>query len=243
VPVDDLARMLEAALLRPWALSADIDALCDGAVEARSAAVVVLPVWVARARDRLAGAPVALCAAIAYPFGADSTRAKAAGVEQALRDGADEVEVVACVPALVAGDVSAARHELRALVDIVRARNATARRAHLVRAVLETCYLDDAGKRAAALAAAMAGCDSVVTTTGAGTGGATPHDVALLRGALPAEVGVKAAGTVRSLADVAALIAAGAARVAVASPLAVLAEAREGPAPSPGTGSGSRRLQ
>ena len=226
--VDSLARALEAALLRPSALPAEIDALCNEAVEARSAAVVVLPVWVARARDRIAGAPVALCAAIAYPFGADSTRAKAAGVEQALRDGADEVEVVASVPALVAGDVSAARDELRALVDLVHARSATSRRAALVRAVLETCYLDDARKRAAAHAAAEAGCDSVVTTTGAGPGGATPHDVSLLRAALPLEISVKAAGTVRSLADVAALIAAGAARVAVASPLAVLAEARRG---------------
>src|SRR5262245_12788290 len=99
----DIAKALESTLLRATARASDIDALCDAASGEHCAAVVVLPVWVARAHERLAGRDVRVCAAISYPFGAETGHAKLAAVEQAIRDGADEVEVVAALHALVAG--------------------------------------------------------------------------------------------------------------------------------------------
>ncbi len=122
----DIAKALEATLLRVTARGTDIDALCDGAAAEHCAAVVVFPVWVARAKARLAGRDVRVCAAISYPFGAETVPAKLAAVEQAIRDGADEVEVVAALPALVAGDHAAARDELAAVSRLASLRRAAA---------------------------------------------------------------------------------------------------------------------
>jgi deoxyribose-phosphate aldolase len=209
----DIAKALEATQLRVTASGSDIDALCDGAAAEHCAAVVVFPVWVARAKQRLAGRDVRVCAAISYPFGAETVQAKLAAVEQAIRDGADEVEVVAALHALAAGDRATARDELAAITRLASLRRAGGGRAMTVKAVIETCYLDPVGIKAAGAAMVDAGVDFVVTSTGMGPEGATEPGVALLRGSLPPTVQVKAAGGILSLADAEGMLRAGAARL------------------------------
>jgi deoxyribose-phosphate aldolase len=225
----DIAKAFEATLLRVTARGADIDALCDAAAADHCAAVVVLPVWVERAKERLAERDVRVCAAISYPFGAETGPAKLAAVEQAIRDGADEVEVVAALHALGAGDRAAARNELAAIARLAALLRAGGGRAVTVKGVIETCYLDDAGIRAAGAAMADAGCDFVVTSTGMGPEGATERGVALLRSVLPPTVQVKAAGGILSLADAEGMLRAGAARLGSTVASQILDEATATP--------------
>jgi deoxyribose-phosphate aldolase len=222
---EDVAKTLESTLLRPTASPADIDALCAAALRDHCAAVVVFPAWVAFARERLGGHDVRLAAAIAHPYGAESTRAKLAGVEQAIRDGADEVDVVAPLPALAARDFRAAGEELSAIVKLARLR-AAGGHGVLVKAVVETCYLDEDGIREAGRTVAAAGCDFAVTSTGVGPEGATERGVELLRQGAGREVGVKAAGGIVSLADAESLLAAGATRLGTTQAAAIVDEAR-----------------
>jgi deoxyribose-phosphate aldolase len=196
-PRTDIAKALESTLLRATARGADVDALCDAAAAEHCAAVVVLPVWVRRAKERLADRDVRVCAA----------------VEQAIRDGAGEVEVVAALHAFAAADWAAARDELAAIARLAALLRAGGGRSVAVKAVIETCYLDEAGIKAAGGAMVEAGCDFVVTSTGMGPEGATERGVALLRTTLPPTVQVKAAGGILSLADAEGMLRAGAARL------------------------------
>src|SRR3954449_9957095 len=134
----ELAKALEATLLRPTARAADIQALCTAATADHLAGVVVFPAWVSAARTWLAGSDARVTAVVAYPYGAESTRTKATAADQAVRDGADEIEVVASTPALAAGDMDGARDELGAIVRTVRLRASAAGRTVLVKAVIET---------------------------------------------------------------------------------------------------------
>jgi deoxyribose-phosphate aldolase len=228
-PRTDITKALESTLLRATARGADIDALCDAAAADHCAAVVVLPVWVARAKARLAGRDVRVCAAISYPFGAETPHAKLAAVEQAIRDGAGEVEVVAALHAFAAADWAVARDELAAIVRLVALLRAGGGRSVAVKAVIETCYLDEAGIKAAGNAMAAAGCDFVVTSTGMGPEGATERGVSLLRNTLPPTVQVKAAGGILSLADAEGMLRAGAARLGSNAASRILEEAAAAP--------------
>jgi deoxyribose-phosphate aldolase len=221
----DVAKTLEATLLRPTARTEELDALCEQAARDHCAAVVVFPAHVSHVHARLTGSDVRVVAAIAFPYGADATRTKIAGVEQAIRDGADEVEVVASLPALALRDFGAVRDELAIVTRA--ARLAAGARGVLVKATVETCYLDEGALGQAARAVEAAGCDFVVTSTGVGPEGATERGVAVLRHTLGRGVAIKAAGGILSLADAESMLAAGAARLGTTAAAAIVEEAAE----------------
>jgi deoxyribose-phosphate aldolase len=226
----ELARSLEATLVRPIALAADVEQLAARAFELNCAAVVVLPPLVATARAQLGRGPVHVVAAVGLPFGAEGARATAAACAQAVTDGADVLDVVASLPLLANGDFPAARDELAAAVAAA-AGAAPAGRHIVVRAVIETCYLEPAAWRLAARLVASAGCDGVVCATGLGPEGATPAAIAALRGELPPGSAVKAQGGIRSLADAQRALEAGADLLGVADPGSLLDEFAEAPGP------------
>jgi deoxyribose-phosphate aldolase len=226
----ELARSLEATLVRPIALAADVEALAERARELGCAAVVVLPPLVATARARLGRGSVHVVAAVGLPFGADGPKATAATCAQAVVDGADVLDVVASLPLLANGDFPGARDELAAAVAAA-AGAAPAGRHIVVRAVIETCYLEPAAWRLAARLVASAGCDGVVCATGLGPEGATPAAIAALRSELPPGSAVKAQGGIRSLADAQRALDAGADLLGVADPASLLDELAEAPGP------------
>ena len=226
----ELARSLEATLVRPIALAADVEQLAARAFELNCAAVVVLPPLVATARAQLGRGPVHVVAAVGLPFGAEGARATAAACAQAVADGADVLDVVASLPLLANGDFPAARDELAAAVAAAGGA-APAGRHIVLRAVIETCYLEPAAWRLAARLVASAGCDGVVCATGLGPEGATPAAIAALRGELPAGSVVKAQGGIRSLADAQRALDAGADLLGVADPASLLSELAEAPGP------------
>ncbi|MDX6535949.1 MAG: deoxyribose-phosphate aldolase [Gaiellales bacterium] len=226
----ELARSLEATLVRPVALAAAVEELAARALELACAAVVVLPPLVATARAHVGRGPVHVVAVVGLPFGADGAKAMAATCAQAVADGADVLDVVASLPLLANGDFPGARDELAAAVAAAAAA-ARAGRQIVVRAVIETCYLEPAAWRLAARLVASAGCDGVVCATGLGPEGATPAAIAALRAELPAGSALKAQGGIRSLADARRALEAGADLLGVADPVSLLAELAEAPGP------------
>jgi deoxyribose-phosphate aldolase len=226
--LQELARSLEVTLVRPTATVADVTQLAATARELACAAVVVLPPLVATARAAVGRGPVRVAAAVGLPFGADGAAATAASSAQAVADGADVLDVVVSLPLLVNGDFPAARDELAGAVAAA-AGAAPEGRHVVVRAVIETCYLEPAAWRLAARMAHAAGCDGVVCATGLGPEGATTTAIQALRSELPAGDVVKAQGGIRSLADAQRALAAGADLLGVADAAGLLAEFGEAP--------------
>ena len=225
---EELARSLEATLVRPTATVADVAQLAANARDLACGAVVVLPPLVATARAGVGRGPVRVVAAVGLPFGAEGAAATAASCGQAVADGADVLDVVVSVPLLANGDFPAARDELAAAV--AAAAGAAPEGRHIaVRAVIETCYLEPAAWRLAARLAQAAGCDGVVCATGLGPEGATPAAIEVLRAELPAGGVVKAQGGIRALADAQRALGAGADLLGVADPASLLAELADAP--------------
>jgi deoxyribose-phosphate aldolase len=214
----DIVKTLELVALRGAVSREDVDAACREALAHHVAAICVLPCHVVFAAGALAGTDVKVVALVDFPFGADVPRARQAAVEEALADGADDVEVMMALPTFLDGDVNAVRDDLAAIVHGVRLRHASSgRRSPQVRAVVETAYLDDRRIRLAARVLRAARVDVVVTATGLGPRTVSPLDVELLREELAGEIPIKASGGVRTHQEALDLISAGAQLVGTAS--------------------------
>jgi deoxyribose-phosphate aldolase len=225
-PLEDLARSLEATLVRPTALAVDVAQFAARARELACAAVVVLPPLVAIARAEVGRGPVRVVAAVGLPFGAEGAAATAATCAQAVADGADALDVVVSLPLLANADYPGARDELARAVAAAGAAAPEGRQI-AVRAVIETCYFEPPAWRLAARLALAAGCDGVVCATGLGPEGATPAAIAALAAELPPDGILKAQGGIRVLADVQRAQSAGAGLLGAADPASLLGEFAE----------------
>lgn len=211
-----VAALIDHTLLKPEATAGDIAGLCREASQYGFAAVCVNPYWVPLAVAELKGSPVVVCSVAGFPLGAAATETKRAEAETALRAGAREVDMVMNVGALRSGDYEAVRVDIQAVVAVCRPARAK------VKVILEAALLDDYQKAVACAAAKMAGADFVKTSTGFGPGGATTGDVALMRRLVGPEMGVKAAGGIRTLDDLRAMVAAGATRIGASASVGII---------------------
>lgn len=214
-----LTRVIDHTLLKAEATPAQVERLCAEAIEHHFAAVCVNPVHVRLVAERLAGSDPAVCTVIGFPLGATLTRVKVYEAEQALADGARELDMVLAVGLLKAGDRQAVRADMAAVAEACHSSGA------LLKVILETVLLDDAEKVAACQLAQQAGADFVKTSTGFAGGGATVADVELMRQTVGPTMGVKAAGGIRTLADALAMIEAGATRIGTSAGVAIVEEA------------------
>jgi deoxyribose-phosphate aldolase len=210
----DLARAIDHTLLGSGATRADVERVCREAREHGMAAVCVVRDAVADVRRLLAGSGVLAAAVVDFPRGDGETGARVAQALEAVRSGADELDVVAPLPAVLAGRWEAVLDDLRAIVRAVEVP---------VKVILETARLGRDQKVAAAAIARCAGAAYVKTSTGFGGGGATAEDVALLRAVVGEAMGVKASGGIRTAADALAMIRAGADRLGTSASVAILA--------------------
>jgi deoxyribose-phosphate aldolase len=209
----DLAPYIDHTLLAPGVTAADLARLCDEARAHRFGAICVRGEAVAAAR-RLLGANAVRIAAVAdFPRGEGTTAARVAEAVEAVRAGAEEIDVVAPLPALLAGRFEAALEDLRAFVRGVHVP---------VKVILETARLGRDLSVAAAALSRCAGAAFVKTSTGFGGGGATVEDVALLRAVVGEGMGVKASGGVKTAADALAMIRAGADRIGASASVAIV---------------------
>jgi deoxyribose-phosphate aldolase len=202
-----VAAMIDHTLLKADATREEIVKTCREARAYGFASVCVNSYWVPLVRAELAGSPVKVCTTVGFPLGANSTEAKVAETAAALRAGAQEIDMVINVGALRSGDRDAVRLDIRQVVEVAHAAGA------IVKTIIETGLLDDAQKALACTLAKLAGADFVKTSTGINSSGATAEDVALMRSVVGPEMGVKAAGGIRTLADFQAMVAAGATRI------------------------------
>jgi deoxyribose-phosphate aldolase len=211
-----IAALIDHTILKPEATRADIIKVCREARQYGFASVCVNPYWVPVVSAELAGSAVKVCTVIGFPFGATTTDAKVAEAAVALRGGATELDMVINVGELRSGD-----HETVKL-DIQAVARAAHDAAAILKVILETALLDDNQKAVACTLAKLAGADFVKTSTGFGPGGASVHDVALMRAVVGPEMGVKASGGVRTLEDLKAMTAAGATRIGASASVKIV---------------------
>jgi deoxyribose-phosphate aldolase len=211
-----VASVIDHTLLKPEASRDDIVKLCREARKYGFASVCVNPYWVPLAVRELSGSPVKVCTVAGFPLGATSTAAKAAEAEAALRAGAQEIDMVINVGALRSGDSETVRLDIAGVVKICHEAGA------LVKVILETALLDDEQKTTACLLAKAAGADFVKTSTGFGPAGATAHDVALMRRVVGPDMGVKAAGGIRTFEDWKTMTEAGATRIGASASIKIV---------------------
>jgi deoxyribose-phosphate aldolase len=216
----DIASLIDHTLLKPDATRREIAELCREAAQFRFATVCVNPTWVALADALLRTSGVAVCAVVGFPLGASTTDTKAYETRRAIFDGAREIDMVINVGALKSGDLRLVERDIAGVVTACHECGA------LCKVIIEAALLEDEEKITACQLAKAAGADFVKTSTGFGPGGATTADVALMRRVVGAEMGIKAAGGVRDLAGVKAMIAAGATRVGASAGVRIVQEAR-----------------
>ena len=214
---DDLAVCIDHTLLKPDATYPQVEQLCHEAAEYGFASVCVNPVHVAACSAMLRGTGVAVCTVIGFPLGATTTAVKVYETREAVEHGAGEIDMVIHVGGLKSGDLAGVYE------DIQRVARACGRDA-LLKVIIEAALLDDDEKVRACLLAARAGADFVKTSTGFASGGATLHDVELMRHAVGDDLGVKAAGGIRDRATAEQMIAAGADRVGASASVKILRE-------------------
>jgi len=211
-----IAALIDHTLLKPEATAEDIRKVCAEARDYHFASVCVNPYWVRLVAEELTGSTVKVCSVAGFPLGASATQIKVAETAAAIRDGAQEIDMVLNIGALRGGDLDAVRSDIRAVVEIAHACGA------IVKVILETALLNDEQKVAASLLAKEAGADFVKTSTGFGPGGATAADVALMRRTVGPKMGVKASGGVRTLEDLKTMAAAGANRVGASASVKIV---------------------
>ena len=213
-PRPDLGRIIDHTLLKPDATRDDLRKLCSEAMSWRFFSVCVNSVNVPFCRQQLTGSTVCVCAVVGFPLGAMTPNAKAFETSEAIRAGADEIDMVINVGALKSGDYALV------LDDIARVVGAAS--GHVVKVILETSMLSRDEKVIACALSKAAGASYVKTSTGFGGGGATAEDIALMRGVVGPELGVKASGGMRTAADADRMIAVGATRVGASSSVAIV---------------------
>jgi deoxyribose-phosphate aldolase len=217
----DVARLIDHTLLAPDATGADIAALCDEAARLRFATVCVHPVRVAAATVRLQGTGVGVCAVVGFPHGATLADVKRYEAYRVIEAGASDVDMVINLGLLKSGDVCGVEDDIRGVVGACRERGATSK------VIIEAALLNDEEKVAACVLAKRAGADFVKTSTGFGPGGALVRDVALMRRVVGPDMGVKAAGGIRDLRTLRALVEAGATRIGTSAGVAIVREAEQ----------------
>ena len=215
----EVAAWIDHTLLKPEATTAQVKTLCEQARQVHFATVCVNPFYVPLAHALLKDSGVGVCAVVAFPLGAALPEDKAYEAHRVIENGATEVDMVINLGAL--------KSESYGLVlnDVLFVAQAAHERSARVKVIIEAALLTHREKILACLLAQAAGADFVKTSTGFGPGGATVEDVDLMRRVVGPSTGVKAAGGVRTYADVMAMIAAGANRIGASAGVAIINEA------------------
>jgi deoxyribose-phosphate aldolase len=217
IPHDaSLASRIDHTLLKPDATPEQIAQLCFEARKHGFASVCVNPAWVKLCAQLLEGTPVKVCTVIGFPLGASAPEVKVFECRNALAHGASEIDMVINIGALKARDLDLVARDIRGVVAAAHGRKA------IVKVIIEAVLLTDEEKTIACLLAKEAGADFVKTSTGFAGGGATVHDVALMRRVVGPDMGVKAAGGVRTYEDAESMIQAGATRIGASAGVKII---------------------
>lgn len=210
-------KLIDHTILKAFATEEEVLKLCNEAKEYDFKSVCVNPVNVAFAKKALEGSDVLVCTVVGFPLGANTKEIKALETLDAIKNGADEIDMVINIGKAKEHDFEYIEDEIKCVV--------TASAGKTTKVIIETCYLSDEEKVECCKAAKAAGATFVKTSTGFGTGGATAADIKLMRETVGAEMGVKASGGVRSFDDVKLMVENGATRIGASSGIQIMKDA------------------
>jgi len=216
----DISKMIDHSLLNPTLTSSDLEAGIDLALAYDTASVCIMPFYLRRCAERLAGSTVMPSTTIGFPHGGHTSAVKVAEARQALADGCRELDLVVNISQVLSGDWDYVREDLRGVIDVAHEAG------QKVKVIFENCYLQDDHKRRLCELCGELGADWVKTSTGYGTGGATLEDLELMRRHAPESVQVKAAGGVRDFATLLQVRKLGVSRVGASRTQEILEECR-----------------
>ncbi len=210
---EEMLRHVDHTQLKPFATWEDIEKLCEEAIAYRTASVCVPPAYIRRIADKY-GEQINICTVVGFPLGYSVTSAKLEEVREALRDGAGEIDMVVNISDVKNHLYDKVEEEIRTLKQACGG--------HILKVIIETCFLTEEEKIAMCRAVTNAGADYIKTSTGFGSGGATIEDVRLFQKYIGPEVKVKAAGGVRTREDLEAFLNAGCDRIGTSSAVSIL---------------------
>ena len=210
---NEILKHIDHTQLKPFATWADIEKLCDEAVKYQTASVCIPPAYIKRVHDKY-GEQVNICTVVGFPLGYSVTAAKVAEVEQALADGCSEIDMVVNISDVKNGDYDKVEEEIRAL------KKACGN--HILKVIIETCFLTEQEKIAMCKAVTNAGADYIKTSTGFGTAGATIEDIRLFKQHIGPNVKMKAAGGVKTKDDLIMFLEEGCDRIGTSSAVGML---------------------
>lgn len=210
---NEILKHIDHTQLKAFAKWEDIEKLCDEAVEYQTASVCIPPTYIKRVHDKYQDR-INICTVVGFPLGYSVTSAKVAEVEQALKDGCNEIDMVVNISDVKNGDYDKVEEEIRTL------KKACGN--HILKVIIETCYLTEDEKITMCKAVTNAGADYIKTSTGFGTGGATIEDIRLFKQHIGPDVKMKAAGGVKSKDDLIMFLEAGCDRIGTSSAVGLL---------------------
>jgi deoxyribose-phosphate aldolase len=214
----NLAALIDHTLLKPEATQEQVIRLCREAAEHGFACAMVNPTWAALTYAELAGTGIPVGVVVGFPLGASMGTTKREEAAALVKVGAHDIDMVLNVGLLKSGENEAVEQDIAGVVEVVHDAGA------IVKVILEICLLTVEEKLRASELAIAAGADFIKTSTGFSTGGATPEDVALMRGVAGGRCGVKASGGIRTLADAKRMLEAGANRIGASASVAIIGE-------------------
>ena len=212
----NLAKYIDHTVLNPDATINDIDKAISAALEYDFASVCINPYWVKHTAAKLANSDVNTVTVIGFPLGANTTKTKVFEAQDAIENGADELDMVLNIGELKANHQDAVYEDIKAVVDVCHENN------KVLKVIIEACLLTDEEKVIACKLVQKAGADFVKTSTGFSKGGATVHDVKLMRQTVGPDMGVKAAGGIHTKDEALAMIEAGATRLGASSGVKIM---------------------
>lgn len=211
----ELAKYIDHTLLKADATEAQIEKLCQEAAEYHFKSVCINPAWVAKAKDLLKDSDSLVCTVIGFPLGANTTAVKVFEAQEAVKDGADEIDMVINISRAKDGDWDYVAEDIKAVVNAVD-KNIT------TKVIIETSLLTEEEIQTVSKIVKESGADFVKTSTGFSTGGATIKDVKLMREAVGPDFDIKASGGVSNYEEAIAMIDAGATRIGASKGIAIV---------------------
>lgn len=210
---NEMLKHIDHTQLKPFAVWEDIKTLCDEAIAYKTASVCIPPAYVKRVHNTY-GENINICTVVGFPLGYSVTSAKAAEVRQALLDGCNEIDMVVNISDVKNGDFDNVEKEIRTLKEICGT--------HILKVIIETCFLTEEEKIAMCKAVTNAGADYIKTSTGFGTAGATLSDIKLFKEHIGSNVKIKAAGGVKTVKDLELFLKEGCDRIGTSSAVSLL---------------------
>lgn len=214
----EILQYIDHTLLKPVCTWDEIETLCKEALSYHTASVCIPPSYVKRAREAF-GPELPICTVIGFPLGYNPAEAKVCEARTALRDGADELDMVINLGDVKNRDFEKVYEEIRALRETAGSR--------ILKVIVETCYLTRDEKIRLCEIVTKAGADYIKTSTGFGTAGATMEDILLFKEHIGSSVKIKAAGGIRTREDLEAFIQAGCSRIGTSSAVKLLCSSAE----------------